>query len=521
MKKIVILLIALNSFAQSPNIQWQNYYGGTKIDNSRSVIQTPDGGYLSVGYTFSNDDQVSGLHGDGTIEDIWVVKLSQNGLIEWQKVLGGNGDEEAFSVINTIDGGYIIAGYATYPNSGDVSGIHSNDYKEDFWIIKLSNIGDIQWAKAIGGSKNEIAKDIKQTLDGGYIVIGSTQSNDFDASNLHGTFDDAWVVKLNQVGDIEWQRTYGGTDYDFGSSIIQTVDGGYIFTGSAKSNDGDLLGIQTSAVYHNMWVVKISSTGNIEWQKIISGGGLGTKIKKTSDGYYLVMGSAGPQGVFSNLSGPFYGHTGVAKLNTNGDIVWAITYGGSSGGTYLGNLIENSDGNYIFSTRILSNDGDVTTYFGYDDIWIVKINKNTGNIIWQKTLGFANVGETSSSIEQTNDGGYIISGNATSASSFPGYHGGGSDIYIIKLLPEQLSNFEFNKDDLVVFPNPTSKTLNLKYNNEIIIKKIVITDLTGKTIIESFEKNSTQIDVKNLSNGVYFVQAFSEEKKYQFKFIKQ
>lgn len=148
--------------------------------------------------------------------------------IQWQKSLGGIDNDQAYSIQQTADGGYIISG-GSQSNDGDVTGNHGS---VDCWITKMNNSGAIQWQKSLGGSIQEDAFSIKQTTEGGYIVTGYTNSNDGDVSGLHGqvaTFKDGWVIKLDAIGNIQWQKCLGGSDNDGLGSIQQTKDGGRPF----------------------------------------------------------------------------------------------------------------------------------------------------------------------------------------------------------------------------------------------------------------------------------------------------
>lgn len=516
MKKLLLSLLTINCFGQAPTVSWQNCYGGSKNEEARCVKPTPDGGFIVAGYTFSNDGQVTNLH--GTIEDFWIVKLSVSGSVEWQKAYGGDGDEEAYSIILTNDGGYVVAGYATYPNSGDVTGIHSSNYREDFWVIKLSGSGNLEWQKTYGGTMNEVAKDIRQTADGGYVLIGTTLSNDFDVSGLHGTYHDAWVLKLSATGTIEWQKCYGGSTYEHGNAIVQSNDGGYVFTGSARSSDGDLTGLQEPSGYEHMWVVKINNVGVIEWQKIIPGGGEGYKVITTSNGEYLILCSASSSGTSVFLDS-LYGYNGILKLNATGDVIWGRTYGENTAGLRPGNLIQASDGNYVFSATISSAAGDVTEHYGQDDIWLVKVDQTNGGILWQKTVGRADASEIALYLAQSNDNGYIVSGTAIAIPSFPGHYGL-SDYFVAKLSPDGLSINDFNPYQLAIYPNPGKDVINIDAPDTIIMDKYLVTDMTGKIVISQTERTN-QIFIGNLSNGMYFLQAFSGGIKYQSKFIKE
>jgi len=295
------------SYAQAPTIQWQKCLGGTVTDEANSIQQTSDGRFIVAGYTFSNDGDVSGNHGNS---DYWVVKLNSSGDILWQRCLGGTDDDYAYSIQQTSDGGFIVAGQ-TYSNDGDVSGNHGYD---DAWVVKLNSSGDIEWQKCLGGTDDDYAYSIQQTSDGGFIVTGYTESNDGDVSGNHSNWgwDDAWVVKLNSSGDIEWQKCLGGTNDDRAYSIQQTSNGGFIVAGYTYSNDGDVSG---NHGYWDTWVVKLNSSGDIEWQKCLGG---------TSD-------------------------------------------------DYANSIQQTSDSGFIVVGYTFSNDYDVSENHGYDDAWVVKL----------------------------------------------------------------------------------------------------------------------------------------------------
>ena len=250
---ILLALILFNgvnnkSHAQAPAIEWQKCLGGTSEDIAYSIQQTSDGGFIVAGETLSNDGDVSGNHGG---RDAWVVKLNSSGDIIWKKCLGGTDHDFAYSIQQTSDGGFIVAGL-TGSNDGDVSGNHGGS---DAWVVKLNSSGNILWQKCLGGTDGDYANSIQQTSDGGFIVAGETESNDGDVSGNHGGFD-SWVVKLNSSGNIEWQKCLGGTGWDWENSIQQTSDGGFIVAGYTNSNDGDVSGNHGSKDY---WVVKLTN----------------------------------------------------------------------------------------------------------------------------------------------------------------------------------------------------------------------------------------------------------------------
>jgi len=258
MKRLCILILGLmvcwSVSAQSPTIEWQKALGGSSGDYAYSVQQTTDGGYIVAGNTGSNNGDVSGNNGNA---DYWVVKLISTGNIEWQKAFGGSSTEFAESIQQTTDGGYIVAGYS-FSDDGDVFG---NNGSDDYWIIKLNSVGDTLWTKTLGGTSRDWANSIQQTTDGGYIIAGWTQSNDMDVAGNKGGAD-YWIVKLDSVGTIEWQKALGGTADEQAQAVLQTTDGGYIIAGFTDSNNGDVSG---NNGLNDYWIVKLSSTSAIEY----------------------------------------------------------------------------------------------------------------------------------------------------------------------------------------------------------------------------------------------------------------
>ncbi len=255
MRSIIVFVAALLLFAGAclaqPTIEWQKCLGGSAWDWTVSIQQTRDGGYIVAGYSYSNDGDISGNHGN---YDYWVVKLNSAGAVIWQKSLGGSSWDRGYSIQQTSDGGFIIAG-ESWSNDGDVSGNHGWC---DYWVVKLNSAGDIVWQRSLGGSDWDEAYSIQQTTDGGFIVAGDSWSNDGDVSGHHGTpsgSSDYWVVKLNSAGAVIWQKSLGGSDGDEARSIQQTSDGGFIVAGWSDSNDGDVSGNHGG---HDYWVVKLS-----------------------------------------------------------------------------------------------------------------------------------------------------------------------------------------------------------------------------------------------------------------------
>lgn len=267
------------------SVEWQKAYWGENVKVVESIQETRDGGYIMAGKTIPFAPGSS---------DLWVSKLRADGAVEWEKTYGGERWDEAHSIQETSDGGYIVAGKTGSFGAG----------KDDIWLLKLRPDGTIEWQKGYGGANGDGAESIHQTGDGGYIVVGKTQS--FGTEGRGGEIWDFWVLKLRPDGMVEWQKTYGGKDWDWARYIQETRNGGYIVAGSTASfGGGDF----------DLWVLKLRADGAVEWQKTY--GGVKEdhvcSIRETSDGGYIVAGETWSFGAGE-------GDIWVLKLRPDGSI---------------------------------------------------------------------------------------------------------------------------------------------------------------------------------------------------------
>lgn len=490
---IILFLFHLNSFSQ-PLIQWQKCLGGTSDDSASSIEITSDGGYIISGSTYSNDGNVSGNHG---YSDAWIIKLNAAGTVEWQKCFGTFYEEFTFNAIQTSDGGYIFAGYKI-----------TSGADKDAWIVKLNSLGNIIWEKDLGGTSIDEATHIEETTDGGFIISGFTASIDGDVTGQHG-FYDIWVVKMTMGGIIEWQKCLGGDSLDRADYIIQTNDGGYIVAGQTTSNNGDVSGNHGG---YDAWVVKLSASGVVEWQKCIGSGStdMASTIQKTADGGYIV----GVTGIYnSNFGLDFI----AVKLTASGSLQWEKTFGGT-GSDSLGSIIQTNDGNYIAVGYSNSNNYDVSGNHGNGDGWIIKLT-STGTLSWQKCFGGA-LADSFYRVKQTSDNGFIILGSSESNNGDVSGNHGEEDIWVVRLNPEILANESFTSPHVTLFPNPSKSTINLQVPSNSIIEKIMINDITGKTIMEK-EQSTNQLSIEDLPSGIYLVKVFTNSGILLSKFIKE
>ncbi|MDB3905503.1 T9SS type A sorting domain-containing protein [Crocinitomicaceae bacterium] len=236
-------------------ISWQKCLGGSSSEEGYDIKQTSDGGYIVAGSSQSSDGDLSSNSGSA---DYWIVKLDGNGNITWEKSFGGSNMDVAHSIKQTNDGGYLVSGISSSSN-GDVTDTNGG---RDYWILKLDPTGNLIWQKAVGGDGTDVAYSIDETDDGGAIIAGFSTSTNGNISGNHGD-SDYWIIKLDQSGNYLWQQTIGGSGTDDPKSIKQTSDGGFIIAGYSYSEDGDLTRNQGSSDYWVVKLEEVSTAGTV------------------------------------------------------------------------------------------------------------------------------------------------------------------------------------------------------------------------------------------------------------------
>ncbi|MBK7887443.1 MAG: T9SS type A sorting domain-containing protein [Bacteroidetes bacterium] len=411
--KLILILFINTSSVLAQEIQWQNTIGGSKIDGMFSVQKTNDGGFILGGHSDSN------ISGDKTENsfgywDYWIVKTDSLGNIWWQNTIGGSAGDVLNSVQQTSDGGYILGGYSYSSIGGDKS--ENSLGVCDYWVLKTDSVGNIQWQNTIGGSNWDVLFTVQETVDGGFILGGESTSNiSGDKSENSLGLKDYWVVKIDSVGNILWQNTIGGNDNDILTSIQQTTDGGYILGGYSIS---DISGDKTENSFGiwDYWIVKTDSLGNIQWQNTI-GGSAGDKlnsVQQTSDGGYILGGYSE-----SNISGVktenCFGDEDywIVKTDSIGNIQWQKTIGGSFE-DYLISVKQTDDRGYFLGGHSLSNISGSKTEnsIGDSDAWIIKTD-SIGKIVWQNTIG-GSLEESLFSLDITSNKEYVFGGKSDS-----------------------------------------------------------------------------------------------------------
>ncbi|HPO26412.1 MAG TPA: chitobiase/beta-hexosaminidase C-terminal domain-containing protein [Petrotogaceae bacterium] len=340
---------------------WSKVFGGSEDDFFNRILQTSDGGYIAVGRTTSNNGDISGNQGNF---DGWIIKVDASGNKLWSKCFGGSEDDFFNRIIQTADGGYIVVGF-TGSNNGDISGNQGNF---DGWIIKIDASGNKLWSKCFGGTDFDYLYSIVQTSDSGYVVVGETESNNGDISDNHGV-SDGWLMKVDATGNKVWSKVFGGTKADDLKDIIQTSDGGYIAVGKAISTDGDILGNLGNS---DGWIIKFNSAGDKVWSKVFGGSDYDYlySIVQSSDGGYIAVGDTkSNNGDISANHGDRDGW--IIKTDADGIKLWSKVFGGS-GTDILFDIAWISDFVYITAGQTQSTDGDISDHKGNSDGWISK-----------------------------------------------------------------------------------------------------------------------------------------------------
>jgi hypothetical protein len=408
--------------------------GGNQNDQANFIQQTADGGYIIGGNSESSSDgDVTGTN-KGMV-DCWIVKLDSTGNIIWNKILGGANNDELKQIQQTVDGGYIFCATTGSSANGDVTGTTHGGL--DCWVVKLDANGNISWNVLLGGDLSDLASSIQQTVDGGYILGGYSESSaNGDVTATNNGLTDYWVVKLNATGVIQWNKLLGGVAEEQLTFIKQTSDGGYIATGySTSSVSGNVTG--TISGIYDFWVIKLNASGTPVWNKLIGGDQeeISYSIQEIAGGGYIVAGNS-TSSASGNITGTNNGLNDflVVKLDASGNIIWNKLLGGSADDN-LSSVQQIADGGYILvGSTVSSASGNITqTNYGLEDIWVVKLDAS-GTIVWSKLYG-GSQSDFATTVQQTTDGGFIVSGYTSSSANGTviGTNHGGNDFWVLKI----------------------------------------------------------------------------------------
>ncbi|MFN8153762.1 MAG: T9SS type A sorting domain-containing protein [Bacteroidia bacterium] len=498
MKNLYLTLAGIFFFmltGSAQEIQWQNTIGGSGTDYLFHIQQTTDGGYVLGGTSDSNvsGDKTENSKGD---YDYWIVKIDSIGSVEWQNTIGGSNSDYLVDVKQSFDGGYLLGGYSLSNISGDKTENSNGNF--DYWIVKVDSNGIIQWQNTIGGSAHDELRSISNTTDGGYIIGGYSDSN-ISGDKLENKIGlhDCWIIKIDSLGGVQWQKTIGGVDEDQLESISQTSDGGYVLSTYSKSGvSGDKS--ENCVGGYDYWILKLDSSGGIKWQNTIGGYDWDQveSFGQTSDGGYVIGGWS-----LSNISGDKTencngGDYWIVKVDSLGIIQWQNTIGGGIADAFY-DIKQTIDGGYIlggWSNSIISIDKTEDCY-GVYDFWIIKVD-SLGGIQWQNTIGGIDNDRVYSILQNAN-GDYLLAGSSASNSSIDKTENciGSYDYWIVKL-----SN-NFNLISGRTFADINNNSIQDPSEQPILGQKIT-EQSTGRF---AFSQTNGQYYVSVLDTGNYIV----------------
>lgn len=358
----------LVKYSQDHTLQWQKTYGGSDDDRGSDIIQTSDGGYAILGSSKSDDGDVSENNG---FNDFWLLKTNSSGDIIWEKSFGFSGSDEGISIIQTQDAGFLIVGVLDVTASGGQGNIKLTSKRHaggDYWAIKLNSTGILQWSKYFGGTFTDTPYDVIQTDDNGYIIVGSSDSIDVDIKNNKGSYD-FWIIKISEIGELVWEKSFGGLQADEARGIVKTNDGNYLIIGDTRSEDTDVSFNKGAA---DFWVIKISPNGNLIWEKTFGGSSFDAarSVSKTQDGGFIICGSSRSANIdLNNNNGQ--NDAWVIKIDNNGYIIWQKSVGGTEVDLAY-DAIELNDNSVIIVGESSSSNLDITENKGFSDLLIFK-----------------------------------------------------------------------------------------------------------------------------------------------------
>ncbi len=544
--KIIIFHIALlycvlysfHSHAQQTIFtkKWDTRLGGNLHDYCPVFQKTKDGGFILGGFSNSyNKGDKSDTSRGGF--DYWIVKIDSMGNKKWDKTFGGSGSDYLFAIQATSENGYILGGSSSSGITGDKT--EASRGNNDFWIVKIDSVGNKQWDKTLGGSRSDNLYALKQTNDGGYILGGFSNSGisgDKSEDNWDTTYfyDDFWIVKIDKHGNKQWDKRFGGTDQDGLSSLFQTGDGGYLLGGiSASDSSGDKTQPAWGFQVRAYWIVKIDSLGNKQWDKRYGGtsGEILYDVKQTNDKGFILGGYS-----YSPVSGDKSQSTlgyWIVKTDSLGNKQWDKAYGGVTMAE-LYSVSQTQDYGYLLCGRTSSNQGGDKTEnnLGSFQTWIIKTD-TSGNKMWDKTIlttGFDGYGfaiETCSQCyviaNSTNGdaGGYVTEPNRGVTDST-------YDYWIAKFCWEiPNATAILPEAGVTVYPNPFSTDLAIALQKENLQQAtFTISNLQGQIIFRQEESNLANayikmLDFSYLPAGVYLVEVVADGDKVVKKVVKQ
>ena len=500
---ILVLSKALPLAAQ-PMPSWTHTYEAEEPNEFLAIIEA-HGGWSFAGAASGE-------------EAYWYGQIGHDGGLQWDTATDADAHVSFHSIVST-SGGYVLGGDA-YDSLFD--GYHANDSASaDGVIASIDMSGNIRWAHCYGGSGNDVLSAVAKTYDGGYVLIGSTSSNDGDVQGYHegtgyGTSYDVWVEKIDSIGNVVWERTLGGSGNDVGVGIAELTDHTLGAVATTQSSDGDvshLIGSQ------DLWIINLDSNGNLLWQQTFGtpGNDLATGIAATPDGYMIVTGSVsdtGSAGVRNALW--------IAKMASGGFMFWQND-GREWNGYDPHAMAFTPDGNVLLGGRVLDQNNVQRT-------WIAKIDGTYGHELWRNNYSFTtNSGQTSinptiNAIAPSMDGGFAVAGYSAFDTSGvdKGFVARFQADHSLSILTEETSSTDFQ-----VFPIPASNQITMQYEaTDANPTQIRVYNGLGICVLHSDELasrgiNAVTLNVSSLPRGVYYMEITVDGSRESRAFVLQ
>ena len=495
-----VTFFGINANAQPPVIKWQHSFGGSALDHIKGFQQTSDSGFIVCGYTRSNDGDVGGNHGDESQHDAWVLRLDKNGNLLWQKCLGGSKDDELTCILQMRDGRFAAAGFAL-SDDGD---LQSNLGKPDCWFVIMDASGNIVLQKTYGGSGGETIYSIDETNDSGFIMAGFTESVDRDVTKNFGG-QDYWVIKTDKHGAVDWQKSYGNKGTNIANSVRRTFDGGYIIAGVSECVAGDTT-MRNQHEGNDYWVIKTDANGEVKWQQAYGGtkNDVPKCIIQSNDSNYVLTGQTNSNdGDLERRKSNDVLDVWTLCLSQQGNIYWQQTLGGSDiDGSRT--VVQCRDGGFLIGGSTYSNDGDLdNNNRTAADVWLVKLKAN-GTLDWNKTLGGSKEDNPSAAIE-TMAGGYAIAADVNSSDNDITTAKGNDDIWVVSL-EDGKPPYSNNCSKIRIFPNPCVNNLHVGLTDEMKNARLTMHSTIGQLVLSnSGEDTYRTFDMGYLQRGLYFI----------------
>ncbi len=526
-----LLFIFRPCFSQSNMpIQWQGCYGGTDYDYATDIVEH-ENGYLIIGQVASDDGDITNYHGGWY--DIWLMQIDSVGNLLWERCYGGSGPEYQGMIISDNEESYYFCG-AVGSNDGDVQSGNHGMY--DIWVVKIDGAGEIIWEKCFGGSGLEEFPNIKLLGNGNILVSSHSTSSDGNLPAHYG-YRDAWIFVLSPEGEILKNAVFGNDLHNGVSDAIETQDGGIFFTSDASSTEGMVEG-----TYHggqaDVWVVKLDSSMNIEWQKLYGGGETdygGFGLLELEDGYIFLAQTNSNDGDVSGLNQQIGEYTDIwaVKIDFEGNIIWQRCLGGESW-DFAGSLHQTDDGGFMIFAETKSYGGDVSgnnSWSAFYDIWMAKLSAN-GELVWQECFGGYGNERTLSGSLRKSDHNWVIAGRASYENSFDvdcDLHGSPEDFWVFEIKDTTVSIDEMESETLKVYPNPAKDWVVFELPSGAPPSippgggknpSLQITNIFGQEVARiALWQEVTVWDCREVEAGVYFYQLKTKDQQLKGKII--